>query len=180
MLETPRLRLREWTAGDIPNLTTFLGDAEVMYAYEHGFTADEVANWLSWNLASYQENGYGLWAIELKETGEVIGECGLTDQEVEGADYLEIGYHLKRSAWHHGYALEAARACKVYAFAVLKADEVVSIVRDTNLASMNVAIRNGMTVRKRFVKQYRGMAMPHYLFSCVNPDGKSQVHDLSE
>jgi len=64
-----------------------------------------------------------------------------------------------------GFAIEAAKACKEYAFSVLEANEVYSIIRDTNIASMNVAIRNDMLVRGRFVKQYRGVSMPHLVFS---------------
>ncbi|MHC5373656.1 GNAT family N-acetyltransferase [Enterococcus sp. LJL120] len=164
VLETPRLRLREWQPGEELELSKFLADPEVMYAYEHGFSEAEVKNWLQWNLTSYQENQFGLWAMELKAIGEIIGECGLTSQQVAGKNYLEIGYHLQKSFWGHGYAIEAARACKEYAFEHLT-NEVVSIVRDTNLASMNVAIRNGMLVRERFSKDYYGLKMPHYLFS---------------
>ncbi|MFT8871754.1 MAG: GNAT family N-acetyltransferase [Sporolactobacillus sp.] len=164
-LETPRLRLREWTIADLPPLKRFLQDEQVMTAYAHAFSDEEVRHWLDWTLRLYRERGYGLWAIERKADGEVVGECGLTDQTVDGVVYLEIGYHLIRAYWHHGYAGEAARTCKLYAFEHLKRATVVSIVRDTSLASMNVAIRHGMTVRKRFVKHYWGQDMPHYLFA---------------
>ncbi|WP_265457495.1 GNAT family N-acetyltransferase [Enterococcus sp. HY326] len=164
ILETPRLRLREWQPGEESELRNFLADPEVMYAYEHGFSEAEVKNWLQWNRTSYQENQFGLWAMELKASGEIIGECGLTSQQVADKNYLEIGYHLQKKFWGHGYAIEAARACKEYAFEHLT-DEVVSIVRDTNLASMNVAIRNGMLVKERFSKDYYGIKMPHFLFS---------------
>ncbi|QDK71868.1 GNAT family N-acetyltransferase [Lactococcus protaetiae] len=164
MIETERLILREWENDDVPNLNKFLQDSEVMYAYEHAFSDEEVLNWLNWNQQSYKENGYGLWAVELKETGQVIGECGITDQIVEGKSYKEIGYHLIKEFWHHGFAVEAAQAVKKYAFEKLKAGNVTSIVRDTNLASMNVAIRNNMIVKSRFTKRYRDIVMPHYLF----------------
>lgn len=164
MITTKRLRLRPWTKDDTQELKRFLQDEDVMYAYEHAFSDSEVQRWLNWNLESYADNGYGLWAIELKSTGEVIGECGLTKQGVNGQQYLEIGYHLIKDFWHHGYALEAAQACKDYAFNKLNSQQVVSIVRDTNIPSMNVAIRNGMTVKTRFVKHYYDMDMPHYLF----------------
>lgn len=166
ILETERLYLREWERSDKKNLAGFLKDEKVMYAYEHGFSDEEVAEWLEWNLRSYAENGYGLWAIVKKQDGLVIGECGLTNQVVSNKKYLEVGYHLSRQNWHQGYGIEAAQACKIYAFEKLKATEVVSIVRDTNLASMNVAIRNGMVARERFIKHYQGIDMPHYLFVC--------------
>lgn len=165
LIETARLGLREWQLGEEETLTLFLSDPEVMYAYEHVFSEKEVHNWLKWNLESYQKNGFGLWAVEEKQTGIVLGECGLTLQTVNEKEYLEIGYHLKRAHWHKGYAIEAAKACKEFAFSELLAKEVVSIVRDTNIPSMNVAIRNQMTIRKRFIKDYWQQKMPHYLFA---------------
>ena len=79
----------------------------------------------------------------------------------EGAGVLEIGYLFQRDRWHRGYATEAARACKAYAFDTLGAAEVSSIIRDTNLPSQRVALRNGMTPRDTMVKHYRGVEMPH-------------------
>lgn len=170
ILETERLRLREWQVGEEIELARFLGDEQVMYAYEGAFTKEEIAHWLQWNLDSYQENGFGLWAIEEKATGKIIGECGLMRQVVAGVELLEIGYHLIFEAWHQGFAQEAAKAVRDYAFNELKIEKVYSMVRDTNLASMNVAIRNGMIVEKRFIKVYRGIEMPHYLFGIARED----------
>lgn len=164
-IETTRLILRPWGAGEEAFLAQFLQDERVMYAYEGAFSAEEVKNWLQWNLRLYQEKGYGLLAIVRKGDNKIIGECGLTDQIVQDETYLEIGYHLIYDAWKNGYAIEAAKAVKEYALMQLGAKEVVSIVRDTNLASMNVAIRNGMLVKRRFIKNYRTVVMPHYLFS---------------
>ena len=79
----------------------------------------------------------------------------------EGAGVLEIGYLFQRDRWHRGYATEAARACKAYAFDILGAAEVSSIIRGTNLPSQRVALRNGMTPRDTMVKHYRGVEMPH-------------------
>ena len=115
-------------------------------------------------LARYEKHGFGLWAVCLKETGAMIGQAGITLQPVEGEELPEIGYLLNREYWHRGYAAEAAIACKQYAFDVLEFPEIYSIIRDSNIASMNVAIKNGMTIRSRFVKHYRGVDMPHYLF----------------
>jgi RimJ/RimL family protein N-acetyltransferase len=94
---------------------------------------------------------------------------------IDGGRVLEIGYLFNRAFWHNGYATEAAAACKRYAFDVLGFDEVFSIVRDNNFASMNVAIRNGMLVRGRYVKRYKGEDMPHYIFSARKSDESAKM-----
>ena len=164
ILTTKRLILREMTQADLPALAAILRDRETMYAYEGAFTQEETQAWLTRQLARYETDGFGLWAVCLKKTGEMIGQAGVTMQPVEDEQVPEIGYLFNRAHWHKGYAAEAAIACKRYAFEVLGFSEIYSIIRDTNIASMNVAIRNGMTVRRRFVKHYRGVDMPHFLF----------------
>ena len=165
VLETQRLVLRRMEETDLPALRKILQDADVMYAYEHAFSEEETVSWLNRQLDRYQQHGFGLWAVVLKENGEVIGQCGLTIQNVPQGEVLEIGYLFQKAYWHRGYAAEAAVGCKRYAFDVLRADEVFSIIRDSNIASQNVAKRNGMKERDRFVKHYYGVDMPHILFS---------------
>lgn len=164
ILETQRLILREITAADFDAWSAVLGDPEVMYAYEHGFTDEEVRQWLDRNLQRYAEDGHGLWAVIEKETSDLIGLCGLTWQDWEGRQVLEIGYQLRKDKWRQGFAAEAAVACKHYAFETLGAREVFSIIRDTNFASQRVALRNGMALRGSFVKRYYNMDMPHLVF----------------
>ncbi len=145
ILETERLYLRQLTESDFGSLCKILRDEETMYAYNGAFSVSEVQDWLDKQLARYEEYGFGLWAAVLKETDRVIGQCGLTMQDWNGREVLEVGYLFQKEYWHKGYAAEAAKACKEYAFSRLGADEVCSIVRDTNTASQNVALRNGMT-----------------------------------
>lgn len=165
VLQTERLILRKMTQADFPALCKILQDPAVMYAYEGAFSNDEAQAWLDKMLYRYAHDGYGLYAVVLKQTGEMIGQCGLTNQAIRDKTVLEIGYLFQKAFWHKGYAIEAARACKQYAFDVLKADEVFSIIRDSNTASQNVAKRNGMTQTDAFVKHYRGVAMPHVVYS---------------
>ena len=172
-LETERLLLREMTQEDYPALAEIMQDLEAMFAYEHAFSDEETQAWLNRMLERYRMDGFGLWAVVLKTTGEMIGQCGLTRQDVSGKEVLEIGYLFQRKHWKQGYAIEAARACKAYAFDTLHANEVYSIVRDNNVASMNVAIRNGMTIRCRFIKHYYGIDMPHFAFSIREAEYKS-------
>ena len=101
----------------------------------------------------------------------MVGQCGLTWQDCGyPAPVLEVGYLLERAAWHRGYATEAARACRDYAFDRLGAGEVFSIIRDSNLPSQRVARRNGMEVRGMFVKHYYGVEMSHLIFSVRRED----------
>jgi len=99
----------------------------------------------------------------------MIGHCGLSMQPCEDREVLEIGYIFQKAYWHKGYATEAAIACREFAFEKLNADEVFSLIRDTNVASQNVAKRNGMSVRGSFVKHYYGIDMPYYIFSVKAP-----------
>lgn len=164
ILETERLYLREMDQGDFNSLCKILQDEETMYAYEGAFSDDEAQEWLDRQISRYHKWNFGLWAVILKETNEMIGQCGLTMQPWKETEVLEIGYLFNRLYWHKGYAIEAAKACKDYAFEILKADEVCSIIRDTNTASRNVAVRNGMTKTDTWTKHYRGIDMLHYRY----------------
>ena len=178
ILETERLILRQLTQADYPALCKILQDKDVMYAYEHAFDASEVQAWLDRQLQRYADDGFGLWAVVLKASGEVIGQCGLTWQDWAGRQVLEIGYLFQKAFWHRGYATEAAVACQAYAFDALGAREVFSIIRDNNLPSQNVARRNGMEIRGQLTKFYYGVHMPHLVFSIYNPalqNGRSPV-----
>jgi RimJ/RimL family protein N-acetyltransferase len=166
IITTERLMLRRLTQEDYCALAQILQDETTMFAYEHGFSDEETQSWLDRQIERYRENGFGIWAAVLCANGEMIGQCGLSWQQLEDRQVLEIGYLFQRTHWKQGYAIEAARACKQYAFETLGAQEVYSIIRENNLASMNVAIRNGMLVRGRFIKHYYGMDMPHYAF-CI-------------
>lgn len=161
ILETDRLILREMEQSDLAALALILQDEQTMYAYNGAFDAAGTQAWLDNQLARYAKYGFGLWAAVLKESGEMIGQCGLTMQAWRGEEVLEVGYLFQRRYWHMGYATEAAVACKNYAFDVLGAQEVCSIIRDTNTPSQRVALRNGMRPIDSAVKHYRGVDMPH-------------------
>lgn len=165
ILETERLYLRRMTREDYPDLCRMLQNEEVMYAYEHAFSHREAREWLERQLARYEQYGFGLWAVVRRETEELIGQCGLTMQPTEEGEVLEVGYLFCKEFWHRGYAAEAARACRDYAFDQLGAREVFSIIRENNLPSRRVAERNGMQVRGRLIKHYYGMDMPHLVYS---------------
>ena len=164
ILETKRLYLREMNPSDFNSLCRILQDEKAMYAYEGAFSDQEVQEWLDRQIYRYQKWNFGLWAAVLKETDKMIGQCGLTMQQWKDQEVLEIGYLFERSHWHQGYATEAAKACKQYAFEKLNASEVCSIITDSNTASQNVAMRNGMVMKDQWIKHYKGVDMPHYRY----------------
>jgi len=161
---TARLVLRPMVGDDLEPLRDILADPIAMTAYEGAFDDDESAQWLARNLRRYEDDGFGLWAVDLPGTG-MIGQCGITRQRIGEDEVLEVGYLFQRAHWHRGYATEAAIAARDWGFRELGAETIWAKVRDTNIASMNVAIRMGMTVRRRFVVRYRGVDMPHLGFA---------------
>ena len=164
ILETKRLILRELTQDDFDDTCKLLQDPVVMYAYEGAFSEWEVQEWLDKQFRRYANDGFGLWGVVVKGSGDLIGQCGVTLQECDGKLVPEVGYLFRKEFWHKGYATEAAIACKEYAFEKLGFDEIYSIIRDTNIASQNVALRNGMEKKATFVKHYRGIDMPHFVY----------------
>jgi RimJ/RimL family protein N-acetyltransferase len=95
----------------------------------------------------------------LKSTGELIGDCGLTVQDVDGAKEVEIGYHVRRDHWGRGLATEAACACRDYGFSRY-ANRLVSIIRPENLPSRRVAEKIGMNVWKEVLRA----TLPHLVY----------------
>jgi RimJ/RimL family protein N-acetyltransferase len=165
ILETERLRLQQFTLADIDALLAVLGDAVAMEFYPAPYDRRGVEDWIARNLERYRRDGHGLWAMALKDSGEVIGDCGCAMQEVEGSNHVEIGYHVRRDLWGFGYATEAARACKDYAFRTLRAQRVISMIRPENIRSRRVAEKNGMTCEKIvFWRDY-----DHCIYAIKNP-----------
>ena len=148
VLETPRLRLRGFTLNDTDALAAVLGDAVAMQYYPAPYDRPGVEAWIARNMERYRSDGHGLWAMLLKDSGELIGDCGCVLQEVEGGDEVEVAYHVRRDLWGHGYATEAARACIEFAFARLGAQRVISMIRSENVQSIRVAEKNGLRCEK--------------------------------
>ena len=161
ILQTPRLILREFVADDTDALARILSDAETMRYYPAPYDRAGVGQWIARNRERYRNDGVGLWAMLLKSQGELIGDCGIIRQEVEGEHLYEIGYHLRRDLWHQGLATEAAIACRDWGFQHLKADRLISLIRPENLTSRRVAERNAMTPWKTV--NWRGLQ--HLVYS---------------
>lgn len=150
MIETKRLILREYVWEDFDALYEILSDSETMQHYSRPFDSKKTRDWIEWNIQNYQEYGFGLWAVVLKETGKLIGDCGITMQNIDG-DYLpEIGYHIHKSYWRKGYGSEAVKAVRDWGFMNTKYDCLYSYMKYTNVASYSTAISSGMKKRKEY------------------------------
>jgi [ribosomal protein S5]-alanine N-acetyltransferase len=122
-----------------------------MSFYPRPFTWDDARAWIGRAIRSYEENGFGLWAMELKGTGEFVGQCGLTVQEVEGGSHVEAGWHVNRVHWRKGYASEAGVAVRDLGFARFDLNRIVSLILPANIPSAGVAAKLGMQVERQVV-----------------------------
>ena len=161
VLETPRLRLRRFRDEDANAVFAIIGDRVAMQFYPKTFNRNDATQWIERNQRRYREDGYGLFAVTLQNSAEVIGDCGIIKQDVEGETAMEVGYHFRRDQWGRGYATEAARACMGLAFQSFGADRVISLIRPENMASRRVAERNGMKVEGEVVHY----GLPHLVYA---------------
>jgi RimJ/RimL family protein N-acetyltransferase len=161
ILETSRLLLREFVPGDADVLARVLSDPDTMRFYPAPYDRAGVEQWIGRNLRRYSEDGHGLWAVVLKSSGELIGDCGLTVQDVDDVDEIEIGYHVRRDLWGRGLATEAARGFRDYGFERLPVERLISLIRPENLPSRRVAEKNGMTLWKEVMRA----GWPHLVYT---------------
>ena len=151
IIETNRLILREYTLDDFDNLYEIVSDPETMRQYPKPFDEERTRGWIEWNLENYKNYGFGLWAVTLKKTGEFIGDCGISIQNIDGELLPEIGYHIHKKYWRRGFGSEAARAVRDWAFENTDYNCIYSYMKYTNVGSYSTAIANGM----RKVKEYQ-------------------------
>ena len=143
VIETERLLLREMTEDDFPALYNVLADSEIMKHYLYAFDENRVRNWIVRNIERYRVLGFGLWAVCLKMTGEMIGDCGLTMQLINGEIKPEIGYHIRGDQQRKGYAKEAAIAVRDWTFNNTSFNVIYSYMKHTNEPSYKTAISYG-------------------------------------
>ncbi len=151
IIETNRLILREYTLDDFDNLYEIVSDPETMRHYPKPFDEERTRDWIEWNLENYKNYGFGLWVVTLKETGEFIGDCGISIQNIDWELLPEIGYHIHKKYWRRGFGSEAARAVRDWAFENTDYNCIYSYMKYTNVGSYSTAIANGM----RKVKEYK-------------------------
>ncbi|MEO3867867.1 GNAT family N-acetyltransferase [Nonomuraea sp. B12E4] len=146
-METERLILRRWREEDKLPFAALNADPEVMRHFPSVMTRGESDELVDRIERAFDKHGYGLWALEVRGTGEFIGFTGLILQTFEAhfTPAVEIGWRLARPAWGHGYAIEAARKALAYGFEEVGLDEIVSMTAVGNTRSRSVMERLGMT-----------------------------------
>ncbi len=150
ILETDRLKLREIEKTDLDTFHTILSNPETMSFYPTPYSRSDTQHFIEKNIERYESIGCGLWAIILKSGNRLIGDCGITIQNIDGVDEYEIGYHLHKNYWGNGFATEAAKAVKRYGFNHLNLQKLCSYMAADHLSSRMVAERNGMKLEKTF------------------------------
>jgi RimJ/RimL family protein N-acetyltransferase len=152
---TSRLTFREMSADDLDDMAALLGDRQVMCYYPHPKSREEALAWITWNQRLYREHGHGLWLLRLRDTGEFVGDCGLTPQQVDGVTELEVGYHVRATLQGRGLATEAAAACRDHARDVLGVDRLIAIIGLHNRPSQRVAEKLGLALERQTDNQGR-------------------------
>lgn len=153
-IESQRLLFRRYLDTDFSFLHSMATDPEMMKYIGNGETRDKdgVLRFLYWVYQGYNEDPKtGLWMLERKSDGKPVGHAGLVPQKVDGDDEWEIGYWIAKEYWLQGYATEAAKVLRDYAFDELRKERVVSLIHPDNKASQKVAENCGMIVEKKSV-----------------------------
>jgi RimJ/RimL family protein N-acetyltransferase len=145
-LTTDRLLLRQWRDSDREPFAALNADPAVMEHFPALQTREVSDALIDRNIAAIDERGWGLWALEVRETGEFIGFTGLSVPSFEAhfMPAVEIGWRLAKGAWGNGYATEAARASLAHGFGPGGLEEIVSFTATTNVPSQRVMQRIGM------------------------------------
>ena len=142
-LATERLLLRAFRGSDLDAYAAMCADPEVMQYLGTGVTLSRAEAWRSMAaiLGHWRLLGYGMFAVELNTTGELLGRAGFLDPP--GWPGFELGWVLGRQHWGHGYAAEAAAAARDYAFEAIGKDRLISLIRPGNVRSIRVAEKLG-------------------------------------
>ena len=152
IIECDRFYLREYQESDYQDLSEIYQDAENMKYFGAPYDDKMMRRLLDWTFANYKKYGFGFWAIIDKSSGAFIGDCGLSMQPIDGEWLPEIGYHLKKKYHHMGYAIQAATLVKEYIFKNYAFDALYGYTEEENIPSINVMIKNGMTLFKKYQK----------------------------
>ena len=151
ILETERLRLRELTLDDVEPMHAILSDPITMQFWPQPFEREGTERWVNRSIAAYRELGFGRYAVILKASGELIGDCGFMRSEVNGILENDLGYIFDKQVWSQGFATEAAKACLQYGIDHLNMKRVVASMETKHLASRAVAEKIGLRFECEFI-----------------------------
>ncbi|NYE37469.1 RimJ/RimL family protein N-acetyltransferase [Nocardioides cavernae] len=143
---TARLRFRPMVRDDVDVVTELLIAFDPFRGDRPPSTREDAVRWIEWQERTYADHDFGLWVVETHE-GEIVGDCGLTVQDVEGTPHVEVGYHLLPHVRGRGFATEAARAVRDLA-AAHGVEHLVALIRPEHTASQGVARRLGMELER--------------------------------
>ncbi len=142
--ETERALIRELENSDTPALSKILGDPSVMeFSSKGALTEADTARFIEWCSRSYQEHGYGQWALIENKSGSLIGFCGFSNTTVDGVEEVEIAYRLAQVQWGMGLASEAAKLVLEHGFSNCNIEPIVGIVSPRHEASIRVLEKIG-------------------------------------
>ena len=153
IIETKRLILRDMTQEDYSALYQVWADADNMRHYPYLFDEKRVRYWITRNIERYHIFGFGLWSVCLKETGEVIGDCGLSMQLINGQIKPEIGYHIRADRHRMGYAKEASIAVRDWTFRNTPFQMVYSYMSAENEPSWRTAASYGCRLLEEYIDE---------------------------
>jgi RimJ/RimL family protein N-acetyltransferase len=154
-MQTSRLTLRKFNTEDVDELAEILSDPQVMKFSSKGpFSKEDTSNFIAWSIESYDKNGYGQWAVIERETGALIGLCGLSETDVNDESEVEIGYRIAQDRWGNGFASEAAAAALHLGFEKYRLASIIAIVSTEHAASIRVAEKIGFSDYS--LDQYKG------------------------
>lgn len=144
VLQTQRMTLRQFSSADVLPMAHILSDPEVMRYSVRGVLSERAtAEFVDWSLQSYGRHGFGPWAVIEKARGVLIGFCALNQENVDGAEEVEIGYRLAPPFWGRGLATEIVAATLAYGFEDLGLQSIIAIVQPANVASVRVIQKVG-------------------------------------
>ena len=164
MIQSERLNFRTIDDSDFEVIANIMRDAGVQKIWEHYFSDDDVREWIDRRKKGYANSGMDYLLAVNKLPQEIVGQIGLLKENIDGKEIWGIGYILMSKYYGNGYATEGAKAMADYAFNTLKAPKIICDIRPMNKSSIAVAKRLGMIETGMFIKNYRGIEMPHLIF----------------
>lgn len=151
-METSRLILREWCETDLAPFAKLNADPQVMQYFPGMLSYEQSAQMVDRIKTHFDEYGFGLWAVEVKEDSQFAGFIGLAIPQFTAyfTPCIEIGWRLAVPFWNQGYASEGAQAVLKFGFAECNLNEIVSFTSPANAASRRVMEKIGMTYIDNF------------------------------